>query len=465
MTRLTSIHRSFNPRRMLCPTALTAVLGFTAGCPMPDANTTIAGDTPGGSSGSGGDTGGTMTGGNGDQPTGEDPTPATTDTADPTAAATDTSVGMSGEATEPGATVADTTAGDTTAGDTTTGDTTAGDTGGVTPPGCMSREFTAGELTMLDFTIKDAEYSKQLDRIVAVSHDPPALHLYDPWTGDAEAVKLPLAATSVSVGPGGMFAAVGHDGWVSYVDLATRTLVATHSVTADVLDVVLADNGYIYAFPKQDQWEQIYTVEVATGTQTQSGDWAIYAGTVAKLHPDGDFMYGANNGLSPSDIEKYDIQGGTATYLYDSPYHGDYGMCGDLWLSEDGKRIFTRCGNVFFASTDKAKDMTYNGSFPDEINQIAHLSHSAAAGQVALIATAWSWPDEPVIEDTELHVFDYDFLTPASVQPLPTVEVQGMQFLMHGRLVFHDCLGENVFVVAQADPEASFLNDYGVIRL
>lgn len=456
----TSFLQLSETRRALCPTTLVAVALLAGGCPpAPGETTEMDSDVPNSTGGSGGDTitGGSAAGDSDDQPTGVGSTSGTTETSeDPTAGTTETGAMSTGDSADV------TSNGSTDTGASTTDDTT---TGVDTPPGCESRPFEADALTMLDFTIKDAEYSKQLDRVVAVSHDPPALHLYDPWTGNTESVSLPLAASSVSVGPGGMFAAVGHDGWVSYVDLVKRTLVTTHPVTADVLDVVLADNGYIYAFPRQDQWEQIYTIEIATGAQTQSGDWAIYAGTVAKMHPDGDFLYGADNGLSPSDIEKYDIQGGTATYLYDSPYHGDYGMCGDLWMSEDGKRIFTRCGNVFFASTDKAKDMTYNGSFPDEIDQIEHLSHSAAAGQVALIGTAWAFPGDPVVEDTEVHLFNYDFLTPAGTQPLPTVEAQGMQFPMHGRFVFHDCLGESVFVVAQADPEASFLNDYGIIHL
>ncbi|HEY0134276.1 MAG TPA: hypothetical protein VGB85_09355, partial [Nannocystis sp.] len=280
------------------------LMACCAGCP-PDEGEATANDpaTSDPSSGPGGPSSGDIDDPTGE--TGEGPTSTSQDTApDSTTTATATTATDTTTTGEPG---------DGTSGDTTTDDATGGTTtGGATPPGCMQREFTAGTLTMLDFTVKDAEYSKQLDRIVAVSHDPPALHLYDPWTGEAEGVELPLAATSVSVGPGGLFAAVGHDGWVSYVDLVTRAVVATHPVTADVLDVVLADNGYIYAFPRQDQWEQIYTIEIATGTQTQSGDWAIYAGTVAKLHPDGDALYGANNGLSPSDIEKYDIQGGTA---------------------------------------------------------------------------------------------------------------------------------------------------------
>jgi len=406
--------------------------------------------------------------------TGVESVSSTTDLSDPTTGNPSTSgtttdgVSTSGDGSTGDTTKGDGSTGDTTGdgstGDPTTGDTT-GDTNGEEPPACEPRDFEIGALSMLDFTVKDAEYSKALDRIIAVSYEPAALHIYDPWNGQDIAIDLPLAPTSVSVGPSGLSAAIGHDGWVSYVDLETASLVVTHPVTADVLDVVLADNGYIYAFPAQDQWESIYSIELDTGVQTESGGWSIYAGTVAKLHPSGDFMYGADNGLSPSDIEKYDIQGGTAEVLYDSPYHGDYGMCGDLWMSEDGKRIFTRCGNVFFASTDKAKDMTYNGSFPDEISQIGALDHSSAADQVALIPTKWSWNDESIVEDTEVQLFDYAFLQPSGVLPLPKVESKGQVHPMHGRFVFYDCLGDNVFVIAQADAEASFLDDYGVIHL
>lgn len=454
--------------RPRAPLWLAAAALTAAGCPLePQDSTGPDSGEPGTSDTSGDATSGGGSGGPGGNESGDQPTGSTATTADP-----------SGDPT-PGTTTGTTTEDDTTTGtassgvvstgdDTTTGGDTTTDTttdGREPAPGCVARRFEVGPLTMLEFTIKDAEYSKPLDRIVAVGNEPSALHVYDPWTGDDAAVALPLAASSVSVGPGGMFAAVGHDGWVSYVDLVERTVIATHAVTADVLDVVLADNGYIYAFPVKDQWEQIYTIEVATGAQTQSQDWAIYAGTVAKLHPGGAFLYGANNGLSPSDIEKYDIQGGTASFLYDSPYHGDYAMCGDLWLSEDGKRIFTRCGNVFLTATDPAMDMIYNGSFAGEFGQIEHLSHSAAAGQVALIPTVWSWPGDPTVEDTEVRLFNYDFLTAADTKPLPEVAAKGTQFPMHGRYVFYDCLGENLLVIAQADPEASFLADYGVIHL
>ena len=75
------------------------------------------------------------------------------------------------------------------------------------------------------------------------------------------------------------------------------------------------------------------------------------------LHPSGDYIYGADQGIFPSDIEKYDIRSGNLIYLYDSPYHGDYAMGGNLWISEDGLRIFTALGNVFRSSVNQDTDM------------------------------------------------------------------------------------------------------------
>ena len=85
-----------------------------------------------------------------------------------------------------------------------------------------------------------------------------------------------------------------------------------------------------FQYGKSNSINRSPCISLATGEETTSSGYSIYAGTVAKLHPGGKAMYGADNGISPSDIEKYDIQSGTASVLYDSPYHGDYAMCGDL---------------------------------------------------------------------------------------------------------------------------------------
>lgn len=319
----------------------------------------------------------------------------------------------------------------------------------------------------LSFRVIDAEYSKSLDKIIMVASQPTnQLHIYDPVAKTDTAVDLNLVPTSVSVSPDGMYAAVGHNAWISYVNLSTGALLKTIATTADVIDVVLAGNGYAYAFPRIDQWETIRAINLATGAETLSTGYSIYAGTRAKLHPGGTSIYGANNGLSPSDIEKYGITGGTATYLYDSPYHGDYAMCGDLWMSEDGMRIFTKCGNVFRASANRyssgttAEDMTYNGALQN-LSSVLHLTHSSAAGLVAAVP-ANTWNNSAA--DRELQRFNYDFLTFNSKVTLPHfVASPTSAFPGRGRFVFYNSAGTAHFVVLQADSSSGMLYDYGVV--
>ena len=310
----------------------------------------------------------------------------------------------------------------------------------------------------LSHRVIDAEYSKALDRVVMVATNPNALYLYDPSTQTETSVALPATPTSVSVGPDGLFAAVGHDANISYVDLSAPRLVKTLPVSSDVFDIVLAGNGFAYVFPLTDQWVYIHCVDLASGVETMSGGWSVRAGTRARLHPRGTAIYGANNGLSPDDIEKYDISRGTAQMLYDSPYHGSYYMCGNLWFSEDGDRIFTACGNTFRASDARNEDMTYAGALP-EAGYIGHLTHSTAANRIALVLGS-SWD---TTRGKDVRLYHPDFLGFDQSIPLPRFKVNGTSHDSFGRFVFYSAAGDRLITVVQAAPSSGLLNDYGVV--
>lgn len=311
----------------------------------------------------------------------------------------------------------------------------------------------------LSFNVVDAEYSRTTDKIIVVSASPAnQLHIYDPATDSDVAVDLVLPPSAVSISPDGLYAAVGHNGWISYVSLATATVEKQLAVSTNVIDIVLAGNGFIYAFPRTDQWETIRCIEIATGTETTSGGYSIYAGTLAKLHPNGTAIYGADNGLSPSDIEKYDITNGTATMLYDSPYHGDYAMCGNLWIAEDGLRIFTACGNVFRSSAIYSEDMTYNGSL-NSLSLIVGLDHSSAANKVVAIpGNGYSTSNN----DIAIQFYGYDFLAFQKTISLPKFLVQGNAYSAHGKFTFFNAAGDSVYVIMKADNTSGLLYDYGI---
>ncbi len=318
-----------------------------------------------------------------------------------------------------------------------------------------------GPVAMLNHRVVDAEYSRALERIVTVSESPNALHVYDPVAKTTATVPLNLPPTAVGVGPTGLLAAVGHNGWISYVNLQTLTLIDTLPVTCDVIDIVLGGNGWVYAFPRIDQWEHIRSVNLTTRQESLSTGYSIRAGTLVRAHPNGTAIYGADNGLSPSDIEKYSIANGNAAMLYDSPYHGTYPMCGDLWISEDGARIFTRCGNVFWSSSTPAQDMVYAGALPG-VSNIRSLSHSTPAAEVALVpGNGWNQSGN----DTKVRLYNAAYLTFSGEVTLPAVQVGAQSHATHGRWIFHRSNGSDLYVIVQLATSSGAALDFGVVTL
>lgn len=318
---------------------------------------------------------------------------------------------------------------------------------------------------LLSEPLVDAEYSRALNRIVAVTGGSPArLVLIDPEARTLQGVTLPLTAACVAVRPDGQFAAAGHNGYLTYVNLSTMTVQGTFTTTADAIDIVLPQNGWCYVFPRIDQWESIRCVNLSTGAETTSAGYSIYAGTLARLHPSGDFIYGANNGLSPSDFEKYDIRSGVASVMYDSPYHGDYSFGGDIWISDDGLRLFARSGNVFRSSTVRAEDMTYNGSLSGA-SSLRWVEHSGAAGRVlACAGDTYSSTAPP-----EVRVYESTYLALRGTVPIPPFLVpngQGGGTLYNSsvRYAFFNSAGSRVHVLARA-PTSGLVNDWAVVSL
>jgi hypothetical protein len=120
---------------------------------------------------------------------------------------------------------------------------------GAPPPYLAGVAAPAGG-NLLPFAPVDGEYDRATDHIVFASHIPTnALHVYEPETQDDVTVALPLAPTAVEVGPDGQHAAVGYDGWVTYVDLAQRSIVQSCPFPGTVSDMVVGSNGFIYVFP------------------------------------------------------------------------------------------------------------------------------------------------------------------------------------------------------------------------
>lgn len=304
------------------------------------------------------------------------------------------------------------------------------------------------EKLMLSKDIIDAEYSKANNLLVFIADDN-TVNIFHPETESFNEIPLCFVPVSISLSPDGTKAAVGHDGHVSYVDLIAKEVVDTRDISCRAGDIVMGSNGWAYAFPTTGY--RIHCVDFTdpNSEETTSAGTSIYHNTKAKLHPSGKYIYGADNGLSPMDIEKYDIQEGTAAYLYDSPYHGTYPMGGDLWLTEDGGRVITLGGGVYKTSELNENDMIYNGriTLPDNIaNCFLWIDHSEVNKEFYLIER----PSYDAAKAPFIYIINSDNLTFKRTISLEKYQVT-------------DCQGNTTLF--EAEPYFAFANSDGNLLL
>lgn len=323
---------------------------------------------------------------------------------------------------------------------------------------------------ILSGDVMDAEYSKVKDQLVFVSANPSKVTIFNPNTSSIDNIPLTYTPTCISISQDGETAVVGHDGHISYINLKTKSIIKTYSASCYALDVVLANNKWAYVFPKDDQWEYVRCINlnISTDNEANSTGGSIYAGTKGRLHPSGKFIYGADNGLSPSDIEKYDIQNGVANAIYDSPYHGDYPMNGNLWFSEDGNRIFTRGKTVLKTSEVQSIDMIYNGKINTDSNaNIEWLDHSSIKNNLYVILTngdVWTNKKSPFIYIYNSTNLSFKNKIELEKYPVPSSTSGTTFYDAEPFFVFSNSVGNNIIVITKA-MGSGLVNEWGIQKI
>lgn len=305
-------------------------------------------------------------------------------------------------------------------------------------------------LSLLDHHVIDAEFNAANGLLVTVSASPARLNAFDMETGDSWFIALPKDPCCVAIRSDGRFAAVAHDALVSYVDLSTHQVVKTYPITSDAFDVVLPTNGYLYVWPRTDQWVNVHAVNLTTGAEENGAD-LIYAGSHSKLHPSGTFAYDIWY-LSPADLEKFDLSGGKPRRLGDSPYHGDFPMGYSLWFSPGGDHILTEAGTIFRSSTSAADDMRYMGRLPS-VGGARMLTEDPVRQRIYAFAVSTSVffsGVDPATRTGEIKVFDSANLNALGQVSLPKMVSGGKQVDVDGFYLFPSSDGRRLYMLVKA---------------
>ena len=254
---------------------------------------------------------------------------------------------------------------------------------------------TVNEGIYLDFTVTDAVLSHDGEYLYLSSKPDCKLYIVNLPTGTVDKISFSNMTESLTINPQGdaIYLALltrehdaywwdedGHEGYIAEIDPETRSLVREFRINEDPYDIVATSDGYLYVSSGSGQWTNIRGYDLSTTSEV--GSASIRHRSHIKLHPTEGYIYAADTDSSPSDIEKFDLSGRSIQALYDSPYHGDYPMSGDLEISPDGTKIFTRSGHIFRSTESQATDMTHIGSLGsmwnsltfDEINNVYTVS-------------------------------------------------------------------------------------------
>jgi Putative binding domain, N-terminal len=309
-----------------------------------------------------------------------------------------------------------------------------------------------------------AEYSYGLDRIIFVTAGPKQLHIFDPISQSDTAVNLSQAPLSLSVSPDGLHAAVGHNSLVSYVNLQTASVDATYPSNLSANGVILAAD-YVYIL--NPQGGGTIAVALSSGATTT---FSYYSGTTAgRLHPSGKAFYEANFGS----LSDFNISTGPISTVYTGNFLGSGPVCGGVWFSPDGRRVYSGCATVFQASPqdtvtqgccnltlDTNADILYWTTLAGP-TQIVSLNESAVLGQVAAIPLASQYAT-PAINDNQVFLYDSAYFDPAGTFQLPDFIANGQNYQAHGRQIFYNQASTSLYVVMQADGASGLLDDFAV---
>ena len=329
---------------------------------------------------------------------------------------------------------------------------------------CLLPSYAHAQTVGLTYRPVTAEYSNSLDRIVMISASPNQLHIFNPVDNTDTTVNLPKAPLCLSVSLDGKHAAVGHDALVSYVNLSTAALEKTLPVTTTVNHLVLG-NDWVYILTYSSG---TIAIQISTGVAPSTG-FGVYSGSQGRLHPGGTALYTTDDGISPEHLKDTDVSTGPPTSSSEGPYHGDYAVCGGVWFSPDGRRVYTGCGTAYqanpqnpsnYGARSTKSDGMYWGTLTNSF-QVGSLTESASLGRIAATPTIPSY-STTTVKDNQVFLYDSAWLEPAGVFQLPDFAAGAKSYQAHARQVFFNQASTSLYVVMQADGSSGLLNDFAV---
>lgn len=350
------------------------------------------------------------------------------------------------------------------------------------PPNYLS----AAKTIKLSHNVVDSEYSNQLDAVVIASSKPDnSLYVYK--GGGSLITKIPLRLTPTSVGVlnagDSNKLVVGHNEYITYADVnmnnpatsTSKVLKISAGYPFTVADIAATDTAIFLSI--DDDYSEfvtkldIDTAEVIPATQAITEPDHILtglSGSKIKILPSLDYLYLADKGSTPDEITKFDGSDNPPTELYDSPYHGDYEFCGNLWINNLGNKIYTACGNVFNSSSNRSDDLVYAGnlvlSTSAQRTRVVSVAESGTKNEITVIENEQAFIDHcdeglTNVCSSPINFYEKDTLALIDSNLLRRQQIGSQSYAVIPKFIFYNNAGDKAYLLAES-PESALPTSY-----
>jgi len=213
-------------------------------------------------------------------------------------------------------------------------------------------------------TVVDAVFNRNTNTLYYVTTSPSKLIAYDVNTRTVlNEIALSKAPTCLAITEDWTKAAVGHNGYISAINLSNYTVTTTYTVDYSVYDIAWGENDWFSYTQKDGSSCGLHWINTTDGTLYDDTDHSLYGSAIIKKVPGQPYIIATRTSVSPSGFFAYDI----ATKSKKSYAHMSLT---NFWFSQNGDYVFSKFLDVYRTTSSTGSDDTFNAT----INSIATIN-------------------------------------------------------------------------------------------
>jgi len=217
----------------------------------------------------------------------------------------------------------------------------------------------------IEGNITDAVFDKNTNTLYFTTSAPNKFIAYD-VTARTVLKDIPLskAPTCFAINDDLTKAAVGHNGFISALDLPGNAVTNVYISEYSIHDMAWGENDWFSYTQNGGSFSGLHWINIADGTlYDDPSAYDLDGSSIIKKVPTQPYLIATRNGTSPSGFFAYDIPAKSKK----SYAHMDLT---NFWFSENGEYIFARNLNVYRTTSSTGSTNTFN----NEINAIGKIN-------------------------------------------------------------------------------------------